>query len=91
MRSFVKIKLSLIGDITLSFTDIGKKCHNNRDFFTWLMCLLTRFEKIKFTQKFPNLQYNKSGYNGNPIWSSLFTIVSGYGFPVCKGIFMYAF
>ena len=26
MRSFVKIKLSRIGDITLSFTDIGKSC-----------------------------------------------------------------
>ena len=27
MRSFVKIKPSRIGDITLSFTDIGKACH----------------------------------------------------------------
>ena len=26
MRSFVKIKPSRIGDITLSFTDIGKSC-----------------------------------------------------------------
>ena len=55
MRSFVKIKPSQIGDITLSFTDIGKSCPV-RDFFTSQMCLLTLFGKIKFSQKFPNLQ-----------------------------------
>ena len=27
MRSFVKIKPSRIGNITMSFTDIGKSCH----------------------------------------------------------------
>ena len=32
MRSFVKIKLSRIGDITLPFTDIGKSCPV-RDFY----------------------------------------------------------
>ena len=32
MRSFVKIKPSRIGDITLSFTDIGKSCPV-RDFY----------------------------------------------------------
>ena len=32
MRSFVKIKLSRNGKITLSFIDIGESCHN-RDFF----------------------------------------------------------
>ena len=28
MRSFVKIKSSRIGEITLSFTDEGKSCHS---------------------------------------------------------------
>ena len=32
MRSFVKIKPSRFGDITLSFTDIGKSCPV-RDFY----------------------------------------------------------
>ena len=32
MRSFVKIKPPRIGDITLSFTDIGKSCRA-RDFY----------------------------------------------------------
>ena len=53
MRSFVKIKSSRIGDITLSFTVIGKSCPL-RDFFTSQMCLLTLFAKIKFSRKFPN-------------------------------------
>ena len=37
MRSFAKIKPPQIGDITLSFTDIGKSCPV-RDFFTSQMC-----------------------------------------------------
>ena len=32
MRSFMKIKSSQIGEIILSFTDIGKSCHS-RAFF----------------------------------------------------------
>ena len=38
MRSFVKIKPSQIGDITLVFTDICKSCPV-RDFLTSQMCL----------------------------------------------------
>ena len=38
MRSFVKIKPSRNGKITVSFIDIGKSCLN-REFFTSLMCL----------------------------------------------------
>ena len=56
MRSFVKIKPSRDADITLSFTDMGKSC-TVRDFFMSQVCLLTLFAKIKFSQKFPNLQY----------------------------------
>ena len=56
MQSFVKIKPSRIGDITLLFTDIGKSC-SVQDFYTSQMCLLTLFAKIKFSRKFPNLQY----------------------------------
>ena len=56
MRSFVKIKPSRNGDITLSFTDLGKSCtvHN---FFTSQACLLTLVANIKFSEKFPNFQY----------------------------------
>ena len=59
MRSFVKIKPSGNGKITLrlSFIDIGKSCLN-REFFTSLMCLLMQCAKIKFSRKFPNLQYH---------------------------------
>ena len=56
-RSFVKIKPSRIGDITLSFTDIGKSCPVREFYIAFLMCLLTLFAKIKFSRKFPNLQY----------------------------------
>ena len=49
MRSFVKIKSSPNGEITLSFTDISKSCPN-RNFFTSQICLLT------LLAKFPNLQ-----------------------------------
>ena len=55
MRSFVKIKPSRNGKITLSFIDIGKSCLN-REFFTSLMCPSMLFAKIKFSRKFPNLQ-----------------------------------
>ena len=45
MRSFVKIKPSRNGEITLSFIDIGKSCLI-REFFTSLICLLILFAKI---------------------------------------------
>ena len=41
-----------------SFTDISKPCPS-RDFLTFQICLLTLFVKIKFSRKFPNLQYVK--------------------------------
>ena len=55
MRSFVKIKPSRIGEITLSFTDIDKSrhCHEfstSQNFFNAIR------EKI-FSRKFANLQY----------------------------------
>ena len=58
MRSFVKINPSRNGKITRSFIDIGKSCLS-RDFFTSLICLLMLFAIIKFSRKFPNLQYGK--------------------------------
>ena len=56
MRSFVKIKPSRIGDITLSFTDIGKSCPV-RDFLRRKCVFSTLLAKMKFSRKFPNLQY----------------------------------
>ena len=56
MRSFVKIKPSRYGKITFSFIGIGKSCLN-REFFASLICLLKQFAKIRFSRKFPNLQY----------------------------------
>ena len=44
MRSFVKIKPSRNGRITLSFIDIVKSCLS-REFFTSLICLLMLFAK----------------------------------------------
>ena len=57
MRSYAKIKPSQIGEITLSFTDIGKSrlCH---EFLTSQICVLKLFAKIKFSRKFSNLQYS---------------------------------
>ena len=52
MRSFVKIKSSRNGEITLSFTDKNKSCPS-REFLTSQICLLTLFTKIKFSRKFP--------------------------------------
>ena len=50
-------KLNLKNDkITLSFIDVGK-LGPHREFLTWQICLLPLFLKIKFSQKFPNLQY----------------------------------
>ena len=57
MRSFVKIKSSQNGELILSITDMGKS-YPSREFFTSLMCILMLFEKIKFSQKIPDLQFN---------------------------------
>ena len=62
MRSFAKRKPPRNDEITLSFTVIGKSCLS-RENLTPQICLLTLFAKIKFSRKFPNLQYNKArGY-----------------------------
>ena len=50
-RSFVKIKPSRNGKITLSFIDIGKSSLS-RKFFKSPICLLMPFAKIKFSQNF---------------------------------------
>ena len=57
MRSFVKIKPSQNGKINRPFIDIGKSCLS-REFFTLQICLLMLFAKIKFSRKFPNLEYS---------------------------------
>ena len=57
MRSFVKIKSSRNGEITLLCTDIGKSCPSHK-FLTLQICLLTLFTKTKFSQKFQDLQYS---------------------------------
>ena len=54
MRSFVEIKSSHDGEITLSITDIGKACHSP-EFQMSLICLLTLFAKIKFWRKNPRI------------------------------------
>ena len=46
LRSFVKIKSSRIGEITLSFTDIGISCPS-REILPSQVCLLTLFAKNK--------------------------------------------
>ena len=56
MRSFVKIKSSQNGDITLWITNIGKVCPSC-DFLKSQVCLLTLFAKLKSSRKFPDLQY----------------------------------
>ena len=53
MQSFVKIKSSGNGENTLLFTDIGKS-YPSCKFLTSQIVLLMLFEKIKFSQKFPN-------------------------------------
>ena len=57
MRSFVKIESSRNGEITQSFSDIGTSCPS-REVLTPQICLLTLFAKIKFSRKFPDLQYH---------------------------------
>ena len=70
MRSFVKIKPSRNGKITLSFTDIRISCPS-REFLTSQICLLMLFAKINLSRKFPNLQYKihfvlTDGSSGGP-------------------------
>ena len=67
MRSLVKIKPSRNGEITLSFTDVGKSCHS-RD-LTWQIhaSLLSLFAKNKFSRKYSeymSLNYIRT-YSGN--------------------------
>ena len=56
MRSFVKIRSSINAEITLSFTDSGKSSPS-REFLVSHICILRLFAKIKFSRKFPDLQY----------------------------------
>ena len=56
MRSFVKIRPSRNGEITLSLTYKGKSCLSC-EFPTSQICILRLFVKIKFSRKCPNLQY----------------------------------
>ena len=56
MRSFVKIKSLQNGEITTSFTDIVISCPSC-EFLASQVCYLTLFTKIKFSRKFPGLQY----------------------------------
>ena len=49
-------KSSRNGEITLSFINMAKSCRSH-EFLMSQICLLTHFAKIKFSQKFPNLQY----------------------------------
>ena len=56
MRSFMKIEPSGNGEIPLSFTDVGKS-FPVREFSASQKCLVRLFGKIKFSRKFPNLQY----------------------------------
>ena len=56
MRSFVKIRPSLIGEIIRMFTDIGKS-YPSGECLTSQICLLTLFTKIKLSRKIAYLQY----------------------------------
>ena len=55
MRSFVKMKSSEKGEITLSTTDIDES-YPSREIFRSKVCLLTLFAKLRFSRKFPILQ-----------------------------------
>ena len=74
-KSFVKIKPLRNGKIPLSFIDIGKSCLCP-EFFTSLICLLMLFAKIKFSQKFPNLQYGNTSFNVHNIIPCSFSSVT---------------
>ena len=62
LRSFVKMKSSGNREITLSITDIVKSCPNS-ECFNVANLSLTLFAKIKFSRKFPDLQYAKGQLN----------------------------
>ena len=53
---FREIKMSRNDKITLLFTDIRISCPS-REFLMSQICLLMLFAKMKFSQKFPDLQY----------------------------------
>ena len=55
MRSFVKIKSSQNGEVTLLFTDIGKSCLS-REFLMSLICFFNANRKNKILAKIFNLQ-----------------------------------
>ena len=55
MRSFVKMKTSRNGEITLSATDMGKS-YPSSEIFRSQVCLLMLIAKTKFSRKFPDLQ-----------------------------------
>ena len=68
MRSFVKIKSSRNGEITLSFTDIGKS-YPSRDFLMSQICFnairenkilakISEFTVYHVTGEFSNLRYS---------------------------------
>ena len=56
MQSFLIVKSSRNGEITLLLTNIGKPC-TSCGFLMSQIFLLTLFAKIKFSRKFLNLQY----------------------------------
>ena len=56
MRSFVKIKSSRNGEIILLFTDKGASSPSRSSLVSQIW-LLTLFTKMKFSRKFPDLQY----------------------------------
>ena len=56
MRSFAKTKPAWNGENTLSFTDVGRSCQS-REILMCQISLLMLSAKIKFSRKFPNLQY----------------------------------
>ena len=53
---FRENKPSRNGEITMSFTNIGKSCPTC-EFISSQICLLMLFAKIKCSRKFPDLQY----------------------------------
>ena len=67
LRSFLKIKSSQNGEITLLFTDIGKSC-TSCNFLAPQECLLTLFTETKFLRYFRfysiyNLKEYRNMYN----------------------------
>ena len=57
MRSFVKIISSRNDEIALTFVNMAKPCPSH-GFLISQICLLMLFAKIKFSRRFPNLQYD---------------------------------